>query len=161
MLKFPKGATGTQLDALARKDLWREGLNYMHGTGHGVGAYLNVHEGPHQIRMEWRPAPIYEGMTVTDEPGIYVEGEFGVRIENTMLITPYLKTAFGEFLGMEPLTLCPIDTEPIIVEMLTDEELQWLNDYHAHVNEALAPLLDEEHRQWLKEMTSPLKKDEA
>lgn len=161
MLKFPKGATGTQLDALARKDLWREGLNYMHGTGHGVGAYLNVHEGPHQIRMEWRPAPIYEGMTVTDEPGIYVEGEFGVRIENTMLITPYLKTAFGEFLGMEPLTLCPIDTEPIIVEMLTDEELQWLNDYHAHVNEALAPLLDEEHRQWLKEMTNPLKKDEA
>ena len=95
MLKFPKGACGSQLDAVARAPLWEAGLNFLHGTGHGVGTYLNVHEGPHQIRMEWMPTPLHEGMTVTDEPGIYVEGKFGVRIENTLLITPYMTTEFG------------------------------------------------------------------
>ena len=153
-LCFPDGASGTQLDAIARSPLWQEGLNYLHGTGHGVGAYLNVHEGPHQIRMEYRPAPLHAGMTVTDEPGIYLEGRFGVRIENTLLIVPHRTTELGSFLRFEPLTLCPIDTAPIIPELLTDEERQWLNDYHAHVYNVLAPHLDEEDREWLRKVTS-------
>lgn len=122
LCKFPRGASGTQLDALARKDMWRYGFNYMHGTGHGVGSYLNVHEGPHQIRMEYRPAPLVEGMTVTDEPGIYLAGRFGVRIENTLLTVPYRDTEFGSFLGFESLTLCPIDLSPVKKEMLLPEE---------------------------------------
>lgn len=153
MLTFPDGASGTQLDALARKDMWAEGYNYLHGTGHGVGSYLNVHEGPHQIRMEYRPAPLHAGMTVTDEPGIYLEGQFGVRIENTLLITPFKETAFGKFLRFEALTLCPIDTAPIVREMMTDEEMQWLNSYHRRVHEALSPHLSDEERAWLDEAT--------
>ena len=131
-------------------------MNYMHGTGHGVGSYLNVHEGPHQIRMEWKPTPLVAGMTVTNEPGLYLAGKFGVRIENTMIIEPYMKTGFGEFLQLQPLTLCPIDKAPIDVQLLTDEELQWLNGYHARVYEELSPLLDEAHRLWLQEATAPL-----
>ncbi|QYR11351.1 aminopeptidase P family protein [Prevotella sp. Rep29] len=156
MLTFPDGASGTQLDALARKDMWAEGYNYLHGTGHGVGSYLNVHEGPHQIRMEYRPAPLHAGMTVTDEPGIYLEGQFGVRIENTLLITPFKETAFGKFLRFEALTLCPIDTEPIVREMMTDEEVQWLNSYHHRVREALSPHLSDEERAWLDEATKAI-----
>lgn len=156
MLTFPDGASGTQLDALARKDMWAEGYNYLHGTGHGVGSYLNVHEGPHQIRMEYRPAPLHAGMTVTDEPGIYLEGQFGVRIENTLLITPFRETAFGKFLRFEALTLCPIDTAPIVREMMTDEEVQWLNSYHRRVREALSPHLNESEQQWLNEATKEL-----
>ena len=151
LLKFPRGASGTQLDALARKDLWRYGLNYLHGTGHGVGSYLNVHEGPHQIRMEYKPAPIIEGMTVTDEPGVYLPSLFGVRIENTLLTVPYKETQFGRFLQFEPLTLCPIDTVPIIREMLTAEETDWLNAYHKTVYDSLSPYLDGEDRAWLAE----------
>ena len=156
MLKFPKGASGTQLDALARKDMWSYGYNYLHGTGHGVGSYLNVHEGPHQIRMEYRPAPLLEGMTVTDEPGIYVSGRFGVRIENTMIIEKYMTTDFGEFLQMRPLTLCPIDLAPVNIDMLTAEEKAWLNNYHADVYAKLSPLLDDDHRQWLAEATKSI-----
>ncbi len=156
MLTFPDGASGTQLDALARKDMWAEGYNYLHGTGHGVGSYLNVHEGPHQIRMEYRPAPLHAGMTVTDEPGIYLEGQFGVRIENTLLITPFKETAFGKFLRFEALTLCPIDTAPIVREMMTDEEVQWLNSYHGRVRETLSPHLNESEQQWLNEATKEL-----
>ena len=156
MLKFPDGATGTQLDATARLPLWREGMNYLHGTGHGVGAYLNVHEGPHQVRMQWRPAPFHAGMTVTDEPGLYVEGLFGIRIENTLLTTPYRSTPFGEFLQFSSLTLCPIDTAPIELSMLTLDELSWLNDYHRTVYNTLAPHLDSEHTEWLKDATKPL-----
>lgn len=156
MLTFPDGASGTQLDALARKDMWAEGYNYLHGTGHGVGSYLNVHEGPHQIRMEYRPAPLHAGMTVTDEPGIYLEGQFGVRIENTLLITPFKETAFGKFLRFEALTLCPIDTAPIVREMMTDEEVQWLNSYHQRVREALSPHLSDEERAWLDEATKAI-----
>lgn len=147
--KFPKGTCGTQLDALAHAELWKEGLNYMHGTGHGVGSYLNVHEGPHQIRMNYVPTPLQPGMTVTDEPGLYKAGRHGIRTENTLLVTPYKETEFGEFYQFEPLTLCPIDTTPLIPEMLTKEEMEWLNDYHQTVYERLAPHLDEEHRQWL------------
>ena len=157
MLKFPDGASGTQLDALARMDMWREGMNYLHGTGHGVGSYLNVHEGPHQIRMQWKPSPLRANMIVTDEPGLYLEGRFGVRIENTMIILPYKETEFGRFLQMEPLTLCPIDTEPIIIDMMRPEEIEWLNNYHKRVYDELSPLLeDEEDREWLRQKTHPL-----
>lgn len=157
MLKFPNNASGTQLDALARKDMWHEGMNFLHGTGHGVGSYLNVHEGPHQIRMQWKPAPLRAGMTVTDEPGLYLEGRFGVRTENTMLITPYKETEFGKFLQLEPLTLCPIDTAPIDFNMMTKDEIEWLNNYHKTVRETLFPLLnDEEDKQWLIEATKEI-----
>lgn len=149
LCKFPRGASGTQLDALARKDMWRYGFNYMHGTGHGVGSYLNVHEGPHQIRMEYRPAPLVEGMTVTDEPGIYLAGRFGVRIENTLLTVPYRDTEFGSFLGFESLTLCPIDLAPVKKEMLLPEEKEWLNAYHRTVYDRLSPHLEGEDREWL------------
>ena len=149
MAKFPERASGTQLDILARQAMWREGMNYMHGTGHGVGSYLNVHEGPHQIRMEWKPAPLVAGMTVTNEPGLYLAGKFGVRTENTMLITPYMETDFGRFLQLEPLTLCPIDTAPIEMEMMTVEEIQWLNNYHQTVYKNHSPHLDDEEREWL------------
>ena len=156
LAKFPDGVNGTQLDALAREAMWREGMNYLHGTGHGVGSYLNVHEGPHQIRMEYKPAPLRAGMTVTDEPGLYLADRFGVRIENTLLITPYRETEFGRFLGMESLTLCPIDTAPIARELLTEEERAWLNDYHLLVYERLSPLLDDDEQAWLREATRPL-----
>ena len=151
LCKFPSGTSGTQLDVLAREALWREGLNYLHGTGHGVGTYLNVHEGPHQFRMEWKPAPLVAGMTITDEPGIYLEGKFGVRIENTLLITPYKETQFGQFLQFESLTLCPIDTTPIVKELLLDEEIAWLNQYHKRVFATLSPHLDDEEKEWLKD----------
>lgn len=156
LCRFPRGASGTQLDAIARKDLWRYGLNYLHGTGHGVGSYLNVHEGPHQIRMEYKPAPLVEGMTVTDEPGIYLPGLFGVRTENTLLIAPYKETQFGRFLQFEPLTLCPIDTEPIILDMLTAEERDWLNAYHKTVYDRLSPHLDGEDLAWLTAACAPV-----
>lgn len=157
LAKFPDGASGTQLDALARESMWREGLNFLHGTGHGVGSYLNVHEGPHQVRMEYMPAPLRAGMTVTDEPGLYLAGKFGVRIENTLLIKDYMESDFGKFLQMESLTLCPIDTAPIDVDMLLPEELDWLNNYHAEVYAKLAPYLDEEEQIWLKNATKPIK----
>jgi len=157
LCRFPRGASGTQIDALARRDMWREGLNYMHGTGHGVGSYLNVHEGPHQIRMEYKPAPLVEGMTVTDEPGLYLAGRFGVRIENTLLTVARGETEFGRFLGFEPLTLCPIDLSVVDFSMLLPEEIEWINSYHRMVYERLAPHLDEEDLEWLKEATKPVR----
>ena len=156
MCCFPAGACGSQIDALARAPMWREGYNYMHGTGHGVGSYLNVHEGPHQIRMEWRPAPLQAGMTVTNEPGIYLEGKFGVRIENTLLIVPAESTAFGDFLKFETLTLAPIDTTPIVLEMLSTEEREWLNNYHHRVYESLSPYLEGSEKEWLRKATLPI-----
>ena len=158
LAKFPDGASGTQIDALSRECMWREGYNFLHGTGHGVGSYLNVHEGPHQIRMEWKPTPLRVGMTVTDEPGLYLEGKFGVRIENTLLIKDFIETAFGKFLQMESLTLCPIDTAPIDVNMLLPEEVEWLNAYHREVFEKLSPYLEDEEVEWLAEATKPLVK---
>ena len=151
LCKFPSGASGTQIDILARKDMWREGLNYLHGTGHGVGTYLNVHEGPHQFRMEWKPAPLVEGMTITDEPGIYLAGRCGARTENTLLITAYKETEFGKFLQFEPLTLCPIDKRPIVREMMTQEEIDWLKEYHQTVYDRLSPHLDSDEVEWLRE----------
>lgn len=156
LAKFPDGAAGTQIDALARECLWREGLNYLHGTGHGVGSYLNVHEGPHQIRMEWKPTPLRAGMTVTDEPGIYLEGRFGVRIENTLLIKDYIETEFGKFLQMESLTLCPIDKTPIVKELLCKEEVEWLDRYHERVYEKISPFLAPDEKEWLRNATLPL-----
>lgn len=157
LAKFPDGASGTQLDALGRECMWREGLNFLHGTGHGVGSYLSVHEGPHQIRMEYMPTPLRAGMTLTDEPGLYLAGKFGVRIENTVLLSEYMETEFGKFLQIEPLTLCPIDTAPVDMTMLLPEELAWLNDYHAKVYAELAPYLDEEEKKWLENATKAIK----
>lgn len=156
LCKFPKGAAGTQIDVLAREAMWRDGMNYLHGTGHGVGSYLNVHEGPHQIRMEWMSTPFVEGMTVTDEPGLYLAGRFGVRIENTLVVEKYKETEFGEFLQFDSLTLCPIDTVPIDKSMLLQEEIDWLNDYHARVYRELAPHLNDEEKAWLKDATLPI-----
>lgn len=157
MAKFPAGTSGTQLDVLARYAMWQQGLNFLHGTGHGVGSYLNVHEGPHQIRMNYMPAPLRAGMTVTNEPGIYKTGKHGCRTENTQLITHFRDSEFGEFLQFEPLTLCPIDTVPIRREMMAADEIEWLNSYHECVCRELLPLLDdEEDRQWLRKATRPL-----
>ena len=156
LCKFPSGASGTQIDILARQAMWREGLNYLHGTGHGVGTYLNVHEGPHQFRMEWKPAPLVERMTITDEPGIYLAGKFGVRIENTLLIVPYKETEFGKFLQFESLTLCPIDKAPILIDLLLPEEIEWLNDYHQHVFDTLSPHLSDNEIVWLREACAPI-----
>ena len=154
LLHFPDGASGTQLDAIARRPLWQAGMNFLHGTGHGVGCYLNCHEGPHQIRMEWIPARLQAGMTVTDEPGVYLGGRFGVRIENTLLVVPAEETECGRFLGFETLTLCPIETSPIIKELMTPEEIQWLNDYHTMVYERLSPYLNEDEKAWLRKATA-------
>lgn len=156
LCKFPKGAAGTQIDVLAREAMWRDGMNYLHGTGHGVGSYLNVHEGPHQIRMEWMSTPFVEGMTVTDEPGLYLAGRFGVRIENTLVVEKYKETEFGEFLKFDSLTLCPIDTTPVDKSMLLQEEIDWLNDYHARVYRELSPHLNDEEKAWLKDATLPI-----
>ena len=158
LTKFPKGACGTQIDALARYAMWQHGINFLHGTGHGVGSYLNVHEGPHQIRMNYKPAPLLPGTTVTNEPGIYRAGEHGVRIENTMIVQEYKKTEFGEFLELDALTLCPIDTTPIIWEMMLPDEIAYLNAYHKRVYEELSPYLNEEER---KSLTPTLSKGEG
>ncbi len=153
MAKFPAGTCGTQLDVLARYAMWQHGINFMHGTGHGVGSYLCVHEGPHQIRMNHMPAPLLPGMTVTNEPGIYRAGKHGVRIENTMMVEEYRSGEFGRFLQLVPLTLCPISTEPVIWEMMTADEVEYLNAYHTHVRRELAPLLRGDDLAWLMEAT--------
>ena len=155
LAKFPQGCSGTQLDACARYAMWQDGINYLHGTGHGVGSCLCVHEGPHQIRMNYMPAPLLPYMTVTNEPGIYRAGRHGVRIENTQIILPYKETEFGKFLRFDPLTLCPIDKAPIDWTMLDKEEIVWLNQYHRRVYDQLSPLLDDEHNAWLLEATRP------
>ena len=154
---FPENTTGLQLDTLARASMWREGMDYGHGTGHGVGHRLGVHEGPVQIRKNLRACttlPFRAGQTITDEPGIYVAGRFGVRIENTLLTQPAFETPMGHFLHFEDLTLCPYDLRPVLLHMLTHEERQWLNDYHQRVAETLMPFLtDEADREWLRRAT--------
>ena len=156
---FPKGTCGTQLDVLAREAMWKHGINYLHGTGHGVVQFMSVHEAIdlHQFRMQWRPTPLLPGMTITDEPGIYIEGSHGVRHENTMLVVEATEgITFGPYYSFEQLTLCPILTEPILSDMLTEEERIWFNHYQQTVYGRLAPRLDEEHKTWLKEVTKPL-----
>ena len=160
-MRFPTGTTGLQLDTAARAALWQEGLDFGHGTGHGVGSHLCVHEGPHQIRKNVRDCtlqPFSAGMTITNEPGLYLAGKFGVRIENVLLVTPVETTDFGNFHRFETLTLCPIDTAPIVPEMLDETEKKWLNDYHAMVRERLLPLLSAvAERDWLVAATRPLR----
>ena len=159
MTEFPHGTCGTQLDAFARMAMWKRGMNYMHGTGHGVGHFLNVHEGPHQFRMNYMPAILVPGMTVTNEPGIYKAGKHGVRIENTMHIVKSQTTEFGDFYKLEPLTLCPIDKEGIDINIMSEEEIKYLNDYHAEVYSKLSPMLSEDEKEWLKKETSPIVKN--
>ena len=156
--QFPAGTCGTQLDVLARIAMWKSGINYLHGTGHGVGQFLSVHEGPHQVRMNHMPTLLEPGMTLTDEPGIYKAGRHGIRIENTLVIVPAQESEFGTFYKFEPLTLCPIDKEAILIDMLNDEELNWLNEYHQMVYNRLKPFLNEQEQAWLEEATSPLKR---
>lgn len=157
---FPDGTTGLQLDTYARAAMWREGYDYGHGTGHGVGHRLGVHEGPLQIRKNLRACttlPFHAGQTITDEPGIYIPGAFGVRIENLLLATEGPETPFGKFLRFDNLTLCPYDLKPVDFDLLTPQERQWLNLYHAHVREILMPLLHHEaDRQWLDQATRPI-----
>lgn len=155
---FPKGTNGTQLDGFARQAMWKYGINYLHGTGHGVGQFMSVHESIdlHQFRMQWRPTPLLPGMTITCEPGIYIEGSHGVRHENTMLVveSPVGEgITFGPYYQFEALTLCPILTSPILKDMLTKEEIEWFNNYQQMVYDRLAPRLDEEHKKWLYEVT--------
>ena len=156
--EFPAGTCGTQLDVLARIAMWKAGINYLHGTGHGVGQFLSVHEGPHQVRMNHMPTLLEPGMTLTDEPGIYKAGRHGIRIENTLVIVPAQESEFGTFYKFEPLTLCPIDKEAILVDMFNDEELSWFNEYHQMVYNRLKPFLNEQEQAWLEEATSPLKR---
>lgn len=157
MAKFPKGTCGTQLDVLARQWLWQVGENYLHGTGHGVGHFLNVHEGPHQIRMNNVPTPLQPGMTVTNEPGLYKAGRHGIRIENTMLVVECLSTEFGDFYALEPLTVCPIDKKAILPELLSIEEREYIDNYHKRVWELLSPCIkDMELLAFLEELCAPL-----
>lgn len=160
---FPEGCTGANLDILARQPFWDEHLDYNHGTGHGVGFFLNVHEGPHSLN--WFPGrkstsiPLKEGMVVTDEPGIYIEGAYGIRIENDLLCRRDIKTDHGQFMHWDILTLCPIDLRPVLVNEMTDSEITALNNYHARVRELLTPYLDHEETEWLKKATAPVSKD--
>lgn len=153
---FPARTRGSQIDILARKAMWEHGINYGHGTGHGVGHYLNVHEGPHSIRPEENPVTMQLGMVVTNEPGIYRDHAYGIRTENMMLTVPAITTAYGNFYQFETLTLCYIDTTPIISEMMTNEEIAWLNDYHQTVYEKLSPHLSDEEKEWLKNKTKAI-----
>ena len=147
---FPEGTRGAQLDVLARMPIWQRRMNYLHGTGHGVGHFLNVHEGPQSIRMNENPVTLKAGMLTSNEPGVYKAGSHGIRTENLMLAVPAGEGMFGGYLRFETVTLCPIDTAGLIREMLTDDEARWLNDYHRTVYEKLAPDLDEAEREWLK-----------
>lgn len=151
MAKFIKGTRGVQLDAFARMPLWLEHKDYGHGTGHGVGSFLNVHEGPQNIRKDLKDIPLYEGMVCSDEPGIYIEDKYGIRIENLIAVQKDGVSEFGEFFSFEVLTLCPIETSCIEVSLLTEKERKWLNDYHSRVEKVLSPLLEESQRQWLQQ----------
>lgn len=153
MAIFPEGTRGSQIDILARKSLWDRGLNYLHGTGHGIGHFLNVHEGPQSIRMNENPTTLQLGMVMSNEPGLYRDGEYGIRVENLVVIKKETTTQFGDFYSFDTITLCPIDTKPIKKELLTQDEIEWLNAYHRNVFEKLSPLLNEEATQWLKNKT--------
>ena len=154
--KFPAGTRGSQIDILARKALWDSGINYLHGTGHGIGHCLNVHEGPQSIRMEENPVTLKPGMVISDEPAMYRTGEYGIRTENMILVREDSETEFGKFLGFDTLTLCFIDTSLIIIPMLSVREHAWLNKYHQMVYDKISPFLDEEEKAWLKEKTTEI-----
>ncbi|MCL2202896.1 MAG: aminopeptidase P family protein [Defluviitaleaceae bacterium] len=150
MAVFPSGTTGHQIDILARQHLWRDGLNYRHGTGHGIGYVLCVHEGPHNIATKHNTVALAPGMMASNEPGMYKDGEYGIRIENILCVREALETEYGTFLGFESLTFCPIDTRAIVPEMLTAAEGEYLNQYHKATYEALSPYLNEAEKAWLK-----------
>lgn len=154
--KFPAGARGSQIDILARKALWDAGINYLHGTGHGIGHCLNVHEGPQSIRMEENPVTLKPGMVISDEPAMYRSGEYGIRTENIIVVRDDSETEFGKFYGFDTLTLCYIDTRLIIVPMLSVRERAWINKYHQMVYELLSPHLNEDEKAWLKEKTTEI-----
>jgi Xaa-Pro aminopeptidase len=154
---FPAGTRGSQIDMLTRKAMWQHGINYLHGAGHGVGHYLNVHEGPQSIRQEENPVALLPGMVVTNEPGIYRDHQYGIRTENMMRTTLAMTTGYGDFYKFETLTLCYIDVAPVIREMMTDEEIVWLNAYHQLVYEKLSPCLSDAEKDWLKEKTTALR----
>lgn len=156
LTKYPEGTRGSQLDVLARKFLWDRGMNYLHGTGHGVGCFLNVHEGPQNIRMDENPTVLETGMVTSNEPGIYRAGKHGIRIENLVLTVEDSETEFGKFLKFETLTICPIDIKAIDTNLMTDTEKSWLNDYHSWVYSQLENSLDDEHRAWLKDKTKAI-----
>jgi len=147
---FPKETIGMQLDILARQFLWKNGTNYLHGTGHGVGYFLNVHEGPQNIRLNYNPATLELGMVTSNEPGLYRSGKYGIRIENLTLVVPYQTTEFGDFYAFETLTLCPIDLKLIDFSLMNQFEIDWLTDYHQKVYERLSPFLSEEEKNWVK-----------
>ena len=156
MVHFPAGTRGAQIDALPRMAMWRNGINYGHGTGHGVGAFLNVHEGPQSIRPNENPVTLEPGMVQSNEPAIYRAGKYGIRTENLIACQVQAENEYGKFYSFETLTLCPIDTLPIIVEILTSEEREWLNEYHRMVYERLSPELNAEMKEWLAKMTKAL-----
>lgn len=151
--KFPEGVRGAQLDILARKALWDAGIQYLHGTSHGIGHCLNVHEGPQSIRMEDNPTVLKPGMVMSDEPAMYRTGEYGIRTENMILVREDSETEYGKFLGFDTLTMCYIDTRLVLVSMLSVREHAWLNKYHQRVYELLSPHLNKEEAEWLKEKT--------
>jgi Xaa-Pro aminopeptidase len=150
---FPKGTTGVQIDALAREPLWRAGLDFDHGTGHGIGSYLSVHEGPQRIAKSGG-VPLEPGMIISNEPGYYLPGQFGIRIENLVVVEPRaIRGGEREMLGFQTISFVPIDLNAIDAELLDADEIDWLNDYHAEVRDKLSPLLDRETRAWLKKAT--------
>ena len=153
---FPKGTRGVHLDILARGAMWKYGINYGHGTGHGVGHLLNVHEGPQSIRPQDNGIEVEKGMITSNEPGIYKESRHGIRTENLMLTVKADETEFGTFYAFEPITVCPVDTRAVIKDMLNEEELNWLNEYHSMVYKKLKGYLNEGEQKWLKERTKPL-----
>ncbi|MBN2166777.1 MAG: aminopeptidase P family protein [Marinilabiliaceae bacterium] len=156
-ISFPKGTRGVHIDSMARQHLWKHGLNYGHGTGHGVGCFLNVHEGPQSIRPVDNGIPIEVGMITSNEPGLYRTNEYGIRIENINICEKHIETIFGEFFRFRTLTICPIDLTPVKTELLNQEEIDWINNYHSNVYSKLAPSLNDEHKKWLKEKTKPIK----
>lgn len=154
---YPEGTRGAQLDALARMPLWKEGKSYLHGTGHGVGHFLNVHEGPQSIRLNDTLAPLTPGMLTSNEPGVYLADRYGIRCENLVLTIPYEETEFGKFYAFETITLCPFDRALFDTSIMSAEEIKWVDDYHKTVYDRLAPLMEADEREWLAAATAPLK----
>lgn len=150
---FPEGTTGHQLDVLARQYLWHEGKAYYHGTGHGVGFFINCHEGPQNIRLNQNPTPLEPGMITSNEPGLYLEGRYGIRLENLIVTTKAMNTEFGQFLRFDTMTLFPFDTRLLQTDIMTDAEIEWLNAYHAEVRRRLTPLLTAEEAEWMRAKT--------
>ncbi len=153
---FPEGTRGAQLDVLARQFLWAEGKAYYHGTGHGVGFFINCHEGPQNIRLNENPTPLQPGMITSNEPGLYLADRYGIRCENLIVTEPWKETEFGRFFHFEVMTLFPFDINLFDTAIMTDEEIEWVNDYHAMVRSRLTPFLSPEEAAWMAEKTRPL-----